>query len=69
VSKKDSSSVSQDSLLNVNQTANLLGLSASAIRAWVLHRKIRFVKLGKAVRFKRSDIDALVASAIVEVQP
>jgi excisionase family DNA binding protein len=53
-------------LLTVRETASILRLSQSAIRSWVLQRRIPFVKLhNKAIRFRRSDIDALVLSSIV----
>ena len=53
-------------LLTVRETAAVLRLSVSAIRAWILQRRIPFVKLhNKAIRFRRADIDALVLSSIV----
>jgi excisionase family DNA binding protein len=53
-------------LLTVRETAAVLRLSVSAIRSWVLQRRIPYVKLhNKAVRIRRVDIDALVASSVV----
>ena len=55
-------------LLTVRETASVLRLSQSAIRSWILQRRIPFVKLhNKAIRFRRADIDALVASSVVPV--
>jgi excisionase family DNA binding protein len=40
----------QGNLLNVNEAAQLLGLKPATLRAWILHRKIDFVRVGRAVR-------------------
>jgi excisionase family DNA binding protein len=54
------------SLLTVAETAAVLRLSVSAIRAWILQRRIPFVKLhNKAIRFRRADIDPLIAASVV----
>jgi excisionase family DNA binding protein len=53
-------------LLTVTEAAGLLRLQVSTIRAWVLHRRIPFVKLGgKRVFFRRADLEALVTASIV----
>jgi excisionase family DNA binding protein len=70
VNKKNSQPVVLPSpeqvLLTVRQTAAVLCLSVSTIRSWVLARRIPFVKLnGKAIRFRRADIEALIASSVV----
>jgi excisionase family DNA binding protein len=58
-----------DSLLTVREAAAVLRLSVSCIRAWILHRRIPFVKLqNKAVRIRRSDIDALIARSLVKAE-
>ena len=53
-------------LLTVREAALMLRLQVSTLRAWVLHRRVPFVKLGgKRVFFRRSDLDALVAASLV----
>jgi excisionase family DNA binding protein len=53
-------------LLTIREAALMLRLQVSTIRAWVLHRKIPFVKLGgKRVFFRRSDLEKLVAASVV----
>jgi excisionase family DNA binding protein len=53
-------------LLTVAETAQILRLSVSAIRAWILQRRIPFIKLqNKVVRIRRSDVDALIAASVV----
>lgn len=54
-------------LLTVAETAAILRLSVSAIRAWILQRRIPFVKIhNKAVRVRRADVDALISRSLVE---
>lgn len=56
-------------LLTVRETASVLRLSPSAIRAWILQKKIPFIKLhNKAVRIRRSDVDALIAASLVPAE-
>ena len=53
-------------LLTVAETAAILRLSVSAIRSWILHKEIPFVKLhNKVVRIRRADVDALIAASLV----
>jgi excisionase family DNA binding protein len=54
-------------LLTVREAAQFLRLQPSTLRAWILQRKISFVKLGRrAVRFRRADLEALIAGAVVQ---
>lgn len=53
-------------LLTVRETASVLRLSPSAIRSWILQKRIPYVKLhNKAVRIRRSDVDSLIAASLV----
>jgi len=52
-------------LLTVPEAAALLRLKPSTIRAWVCQRKIPFVKLGRLVRIKRSDAEALIEASLI----
>ena len=47
-------------LLNVAQTAELLGLSQHTIRRYVLERRISFVKLGAAIRFDPCELQSYI---------
>ena len=40
-----------DSLLTTSQAAERLGLSVHTLRQWVSKRRIKYIKLGRAVRF------------------
>jgi excisionase family DNA binding protein len=53
-------------LLTVTETAALLRLKVSTVRAWVLQRRVPFVKLGgKRVFFRRTDLETLIAVSVV----
>jgi excisionase family DNA binding protein len=57
-------------LLTVREAAAMLRLKVSTIRAWVLQRRVPFVKLGgKRVLFRRQDLDALVTASVVPAKP
>jgi excisionase family DNA binding protein len=45
-----------ESLLNVNQVAEMFGLSVATIRKWVLLRYIPYQKMGRSVRFSASEL-------------
>ena len=57
-------------LLTVPEAAKLLRLQVSTIRAWVLNRRVPFVKLGgKRVFFRRADLKALINASVVPAKP
>jgi excisionase family DNA binding protein len=52
-------------LLTIPETAMLLRLKVSTIRAWVLQRKVPHVKLGRRVLLRRSDLESLIDASVV----
>ncbi len=52
-------------LLDVTETAELCHLKVSTIRRWVLGRRLPYVKLGRRVLFRRSDIETLIERNVV----
>ncbi len=56
-------------LLTVPEAAAFLRLKPATIRAWVLHRKVPYVKVGRLVRLRRADVDALIAASLVPARP
>ena len=53
-------------LLTVTESARILNLKPSTLRAWILRRKIPFVKLGgKAVRLREEDLLDLIREGTV----
>jgi excisionase family DNA binding protein len=55
-------------LLTIPEAATLLRLRPSTLRAWVLRRKIAYVKVGRLVRVRRCDIDGLIVDSVVPPQ-
>ena len=50
-------------ILTTNQAAHLLGLAASTLNKWrVYGTGPCFIKLGRAVRYRREDLEAYLAS-------
>lgn len=47
-------------LLNVAEAARFLAVSPSTLYGWVWQRRIPFVKLGRAVRFDKADLQEYV---------
>lgn len=56
-----------DRLLNVREAAAILGLKPATLYQWVYERRIAFVKLGAALRFRLSAIEKLIAKS--EMRP
>jgi excisionase family DNA binding protein len=69
---KNSESVT-DELLRVPEAARMLSLKPATVRAWLLRRKLPFVRLSaRAVRLRQSDIERLITERTVsarEVRP
>ena len=52
-------------MLTVSEAARTLGLQESTLRAWVMRRKISYLKLGRSIRIEQSEIDRLLEQARV----
>ena len=57
-----------DRPLKVTEAANALGLSVHTIRAWISSRRLRHVRLGRAIRILPLDIRKLLDQAVVPVR-
>ncbi len=55
----------QGELLTLAEAASLLRLKVSTLRDWVLNRRIPYVKVGRLVRIRRSDVEAMIAASVV----
>lgn len=60
-------------LLTVQETAAMFRVQVSTVRAWIRpsqgrRQRLPYVKLGRCVRIRRSDVDALIESSVVPVQ-
>ena len=51
---------SKQQLLTAKEAAVLLGLSEHTIRQWIWQRRLPVVRLGRAVRLKRQDLEQLI---------
>ena len=49
-------------LLDVGQVAAMFKISIATVRRWVLQGFIPYMKIGKAIRFSKSDIDNWVST-------
>ena len=47
-------------LYNVTEVSQMLGISESCVRRWIIRRQIRFLKVGSAVRFTAEMIEEKV---------
>lgn len=56
----------QIELLTLPEGAKTLRIKLSTMRDWVLHRKIPYVKCGRLVRLRQSDIESFIASRTVQ---
>ena len=51
-------------LLTVEEAARLLNCTPAAIRRWLSQRRLTPVKLGRLVRFRLEDIEAMAAKGL-----
>jgi excisionase family DNA binding protein len=56
-------------LLTLPETAAVLRLKVSTVRAWVLRRRIPFLKMGGRVLFRRADLETFIARCFVPALP
>lgn len=56
-------------LLDVAQAALRLGVPVRFVRRLVAERRVRYVKLGRYVRFDPADLDALIGEGLVHPHP
>jgi len=52
-------------LLDVEEAAGFCHVKASTMRSWILHNRVTYVKLGRRVFIRKSDLDALISGSIV----
>jgi excisionase family DNA binding protein len=57
-----------DRLLNISQFAELLGVTHSCVRRWVLERRVSVVKIGRLVRIPATEFDRIVAEGTRSVR-
>jgi excisionase family DNA binding protein len=53
-------SLRQERLVNIREAAQILCVSVSTLYGWVWQRRIAFVKVGRAVRFRLGDLQKFI---------
>ena len=52
--------MSEEKLLTVEEFAEAVQISPWTVRHWICDGKITYVKIGKLVRFRRSDLERFI---------
>ena len=52
--------VEPDQLLTLEECADFTGIKLPTWRAWIVQRRVPYVKLGRAVRIKASELQRLI---------
>lgn len=53
-------------LLRVDEAAALLNVKPATVRAWIMRRRISFVRLSaRAVRLRRADVEKIISQGFV----
>ena len=47
-------------MYKVKEVAKILNLSEATIRAWILRKEIKYIKIGKSVRITQEEVDRLM---------
>jgi excisionase family DNA binding protein len=55
-----------EELLRTRQAARVLGIRPKTLRDWVWRRKVTFVKIGKGVAFRPSDLREFIEKNVVK---
>lgn len=59
-------SANRDPLLAREAAAAYLGISPETLKKWTTQRRIPIVKMGGAVRYRQSDLDAYIDAHLVK---
>lgn len=55
-------------MFKVGEAASELGLSQACLRAWIASRRIEIVRLGRAVRISRQEIERIIGAGTVRAR-
>ena len=58
-----------EQLVTVKEAAHLLSCSEAAIRKWLYQRRLPTVKVGRLIRLRLSDLEALIARGLRPARP
>lgn len=60
---------SEGKLLNQQEFGDELGIKVATVRAWVLRRKINAIRVGRAVRIPRTEVERLMKEGFTPARP
>ncbi len=52
-------------LLNVEEAATVLHITVATMRSWILKSRVPYVKLGRRVFLRHSDLEKLIEQSVV----
>ena len=52
-------------LLDVEEAAGFCHVKTSTMRSWILQNRVTYVKLGRRVFLRKSDLDTLISGSVV----
>ena len=61
--------VTAKGLVGIHEATQFLAVSVSTLYGWVWQRRIPFIKVGRAVRFDRSDLQGFVEANRIHARP
>ena len=56
-------------LLTIEEASDLLRLRPSTVRAWILHRRVPYVKFSRRVFLRRGDVERLITQGLIPAAP
>ena len=60
--------MTEQKLMDITAAAQYLAISKATIYSWVCLKRIPYVKLGRALRFERSELDAFISARKTEAR-
>jgi excisionase family DNA binding protein len=52
-------------LMSVAEASEMLCLKQATVRRWILEQRVTYVKLGRRVFLRRSDLNSLISDSVV----
>src|SRR5688500_3147503 len=68
MSKASNRPAPREGMLNVDETAEALGIKPATVRSWILRRAINFTKIGRAVRISPTEVQRIIKQGAVPAQ-
>ena len=65
MNRQDPIQQERSELLTIDECSRLIRLRPSTLREWLTRKRLSYVKLGRRVFIRRSDIEALISASVV----